>query len=115
MSELVKRTNATLDSTFPPPEAGYLLHDEYRKALDLADDTKLLLKLEMVAPNYYRGWKANVVVIRKIMDKLSLFAKESNAVMFHCHRVLEKVYPDRMERNGYKNNWGLRTRKREPL
>lgn len=97
LSEMVKRTNAGFDSTFPESEAGYLLHDEYLKILDLADDMKLLLKLEMMAPNYYRGHKQNVGVIQKIMDKLSVFAKESNAIMFHCHRVLEKVYPDRIE------------------
>ena len=97
LSDMVKRINATLDSTFPPSEAGYLLHDDYLNALDLVDDTKVMLKMEMVVPNYWSGSKQNVNLIRNLMAELSEYAKKCNAVMFHCHRVLEKVYPERME------------------
>eukprot|EP01084_Bolivina_argentea_P128266 226748_1 len=44
ISKLIKNICSSLDSTFPETDAGYLLHNNYLKALDLADDTKMMIK-----------------------------------------------------------------------
>merc|ERR1719204_91080 len=97
LSQQVRRVNAALDSTFPETQAGYLLHAQHLKALDYADHTRLMCKLQVTVPDYHRGNKEVAQEIRNMVAKLSEHASEAFAVMFHLHCVCDKVYPDKLE------------------
>ena len=97
LSSKVKQTTKGIGSTFPKSDAGYLLHEECFKALDYADDTKLMFKFHMIAPKYSQGNTKNVELIFDIMERMSVYAKQSYAVMFSAHRLNDKTYPDHLE------------------
>ena len=97
LSSKMKQTVKGIGSTFPMSDAGYLFHEECLKALDYADDTKLMLKFHMIAPKYSQSDTKNVELIFDIMGRMSVYAKESYAVMFNAHRLDQKEYPDHLE------------------
>eukprot|EP01083_Nonionella_stella_P139349 424935_1 len=100
LSDTVKRVNGQWGSIFPETDAGYLLNQNYLKTLDCADGTQIMLKWNIKSPQYYRGNKQNVEVIRGIMNKLAVHAQQSKAIIFHSHRLAPKAYPDQMETIG---------------